>query len=166
MTSGTNHVCFPVFSMHTASDCEELNADVDHHDRIARRRETTYARAWVAADLHARCRVSRDDLRAMLFNAHGRLTPAQEDAVTAAEQARVANLLDLGRDVIVDATHLTDRSRTVWAELAAAMGHDFMVHAVDTPVDECIRRDKARGARGGRRVGAEIITRLHARRSA
>lgn len=128
--------------------------------------KTTYARAWVAAAPHARCRVNRDDLRAMLFDAHGRLTPAQEDAVTAAEQAMVTNLLCLGRDVIVDATHLTDRSHAVWAELAAAMGHDFTVHAVDTPVDECIRRDTARGAGGGRSVGAEIITRLHARRTA
>jgi hypothetical protein len=48
----------------------------------------------------------------MLFNAHGRLDPEQEDAVAAAERAAVANLLGAGMDVIVDATHLTDAHRS------------------------------------------------------
>lgn len=122
--------------------------------------KTTYAQAWVAQDPLGRCRVNRDDLRAMMFNAHGRLDPAQEDAVTAAEHAAVSNLLGAGMDVIVDATHLTDSSRAVWATLAASMGVPFVVQVLDTPVAECIRRDAARGAQGGRCVGAEVITRL------
>ncbi|MFZ2528463.1 MAG: AAA family ATPase [Rhodococcus sp. (in: high G+C Gram-positive bacteria)] len=126
--------------------------------------KTTFARVWVAADPVARCRVNRDDLRGMLFDAHGHLGTAREAAVTAVERSAVVSLLALGRDVIVDATHLTDHSRAGWAELAAAMGHDFTVHRVDTPVDECIRRDAARAAGGGRGVGAEVIAMLDARR--
>ena len=92
--------------------------------------KTAYAQAWVAEDPHGRCRVNRDDLRAMLFNTHGKLEPAQEDAVTAVERAAVANLLGIGMDVIVDATHLTADSHVVWAALAASMGVDFTVHVV------------------------------------
>ncbi|MDN5758635.1 MAG: AAA family ATPase [Tomitella sp.] len=120
--------------------------------------KTTYARAWVAEDPEARARVNRDDLRAMLFGQHGKLSPGQEDAVTAAEHATAANLLGEGTDVIVDATHLTEQSRTAWSDLAATMGSAFIVHPLDTPVGECIRRDKARGDAGGRHVGAEVIT--------
>lgn len=122
--------------------------------------KTTYAHAWVAADPHCRARVNRDDLRSMLFDTHGLLDSAQEDAVTAVERAAVANLLGAGMDVIVDATHLTEAKRAVWTELAAAMGHDVVIHAIDTPVDECIRRDAARGRAGGRCVGADVITAL------
>lgn len=128
--------------------------------------KTTYARDWVAADPCARVRVCRDDLRAMLFGAHGRLEPAQEDAVTVAEHSAVTDLLGAGWSVIVDATHLSEYSRAVWAELAASMGVDFAVHALDTPVDECIRRDQARGEAGGRCVGADVITRLDELRAA
>lgn len=127
--------------------------------------KTTFARAWVAADPERRVRVNRDDLRAMLFNAHGELSSAQETAVTTAERATVANLLSSGMDVIVDATHLTDHSRAVWVDLAAALGHSFIVHTIDTPVEECIRRDRVRGAQGGRSVGADVITMLDGLRS-
>lgn len=126
--------------------------------------KTTYAQAWVAEDPHSRCRVNRDDLRAMLFNSHGKLDPEQEDAVSAAELTSIAILLGNGMDVIVDATHLTDRSRAKWADLAASMGTDFVVHEIDTPAAECIRRDRARGAQGGRCVGVAVITRLDANR--
>lgn len=122
--------------------------------------KTTYARAWVAADPDRRARVNRDDLRAMLFDTHGQLSAEREDAVTAAERAAVVSLLEAGMDVVVDATHLTADSRAVWAELAASLGADFVVHAVDTPVAECIRRDAARGAQGCRSVGADVITAL------
>lgn len=122
--------------------------------------KTTYAQAWVAEDPRSRCRVNRDDLRAMLFNSHGKLDPEQEDAVSAAELTSVAILLGDGMDVIVDATHLTDHSREKWADLAAAMNTDFVVHVLDTPVAECIRRDRARGAQGGRCVGADVIAQL------
>lgn len=120
--------------------------------------KTTYARAWVAEDPEERARVNRDDLRSMLFGQHGKLSPGQEGAVTAAERAAVANLLGEGMDVIVDATHLTGQSRTVWADLAATMGSDFSIHALDTPVGECIRRDEDRGEAGGRCVGVKVIT--------
>ncbi|OUS97402.1 AAA family ATPase [Rhodococcus sp. NCIMB 12038] len=126
--------------------------------------KTTFARAWVATDPQRRARVNRDDLRAMLFDAHGVLDPEQEDAVTAIERAAVANLLGVGMDVIVDATHLTDARRAVWTELAAVMGHDVVTHVIDTPVEECIRRDAARGAAGGRCVGADVITALDEKR--
>lgn len=126
--------------------------------------KTTFAQAWVATDPEHRCRVNRDDLRAMLFDKSGRLDDAQEGAVTAVEWATVETLLGTGMDVIVDATHLTAESQSAWADLAATMGHDFTVHPVDTPVAECIRRDAARAAAGARSVGADVITMLAAHR--
>lgn len=120
--------------------------------------KTTLARAWVAEAPSARTRVNRDDLRANLYGRQTGLDYAQEQSVTAAQHAAVRALLTVGRDVIVDDTHLRLRHARAWADLAVELGATFEVIDMKTPVDECVRRDAARD----RVVGADAIRRMAA----
>ncbi|MFD3594306.1 AAA family ATPase [Nocardia sp. NPDC058640] len=102
-------------------------------------------------------RVSRDDLRATLFAAEGRLSHEQEEIISKAERAQAAALLDGGYDVFIDAMNLRTQWTRGWANFAALHGADVAVIDLDTSVDECIRRDAQRGAGGGRMVGEDAI---------
>ena len=125
--------------------------------------KSTWARKWVDEDVAERARVNRDDLR---FNLYGTARPAhrQESAIGVAQQAAVRALLAAGRSVVVDDMHLRARYVSAWVELAAQAGAGFAVQDfTDVPVEECIRRDGERAARGDRAVGADVIRQLHTR---
>lgn len=126
--------------------------------------KTTRARAWVAASPMTRVRVNRDDLRVML---HGdRLGRQwQEDQVTVAQQAMVSALLTAGLDVIADDTSLHPATMRAWQRLADRCGARVEIDDLTgVPVEVCIARDAARGAAGGRKVGADIIRQMAATR--
>lgn len=110
--------------------------------------KTTWARAWVAGVPGRRARVNRDDLRAQLFGGERktRLSHADEESVTAAQQAAVRALLGRGLDVVVDDTNLRLKFARVWADLAAAAGAGFEVvdDFLAVPVDVCVERDRQR----------------------
>lgn len=112
---------------------------------------------WVRQAPDRRIRVNRDDLRAELFNAEGLLLRPQEDLVTAVQIERALTALAAGQSVAIDDINLSARRNTVWRDLVARYGIDVVVVDVRTPVTECIRRDRLRGAKGGRTVGAGVI---------
>ena len=117
--------------------------------------KTTWARKY-AADTGA-VRVNRDDLRAMMFDRLHGLTWEEEKAVTDASRAQTAAHLNAGRDVVADDMNLRPRYVREWARLARLHTADLVVHAMpDTDVDECVRRDAARGGK----VGEPAIRRL------
>ncbi|WP_458683613.1 AAA family ATPase [Prescottella equi] len=122
--------------------------------------KTTLALAWVARDPEHRTRVNRDDLRAELFAAEGRLAEDQEAEVTRVQRQRTTAALDAARSVVCDDTHLQERDIDAWRTLLAPARIDVLVVDVATDVDECIRRDRARGAAGGRLVGEQVIRML------
>jgi predicted kinase len=125
--------------------------------------KSTWAREWVLGDPEGRIRVNRDDLRA---NFYGITRPShpQESAISVAQQATVTALLAIGRSVVVDDMHLRARYVTGWATLAAASGAGFAVQDfTDVPVEECVRRDVERAARGDRAVGEKVIRELFTR---
>lgn len=122
--------------------------------------KTTLALAWVARDPAHRVRVNRDDLRAELFSAAGLLTVEQEVKVTRVQQDRTAAALQAGCSVVCDDTHLQERVVDAWRTFLAPTGVPVVVVDVPTPVHECIRRDRARGAAGGRLVGEQVIRML------
>jgi len=125
--------------------------------------KSTWARTWVADEPLARARVNRDDLRANLYGT-ARPVHQQESAISVAQQAAVRALLTAGRSVVVDDMHLRARYVSAWVELAAAANAGFGVQDfTDVPVQECIRRDDERAARGDRAVGATVIQELHDR---
>lgn len=114
--------------------------------------KTTFAKRWVAEAPENRARVNRDDLRAMMFDTDGKLTFAQEKAVSAAQQAAVKRLIH-AHDVIVDDTNLTAKFVKMWYGLVPD------IEFIDFPIDyhEAVRRDFLRGQSGGRSVGEEVI---------
>jgi len=106
--------------------------------------------------------VSRDTIRQHVLGLS--MTPgdavldrAGEDLVTAIIEATARCLLASGRTVIADATHLRADHIDSWRVLSAEYGVPVEVVDLDVPAEECIRRDAARAAAGGRGVGADVI---------
>jgi|SRR5690606_32096562 len=122
--------------------------------------KSTWAREWVAEDPAHRARVNRDDLRTML---RGELVWGDRDLeaqVTAAQRAAVAALLEAGVSVVVDDTNLNPARRGALISIGQAAGADVVIHRMDTPIEECIRRDALRPPH--QRVGEAVIRRLAA----
>jgi predicted kinase len=119
--------------------------------------KSSLAMEWVEQAPRRRVRVNRDDLRAELFNAEGLLLRPQEDRVTAVQVERTLAALSVGRSVVLDDTNLNARRNSEWRDRVAPLGVDVVVIDVRTAVNECIRRDRLRGANGGRTVGASVI---------
>jgi predicted kinase len=119
--------------------------------------KTTWAKEWVAFDPEKRARVNRDDLRAQLFGLDGKLTPAQEQAVTVAQKAAVSSLLAGGYDVVVDDTNLVNRFVKDWFKVTTNIEfEDFEV-----PRAMAIVRDRDRA----RTVGETVIDDFFKRRT-
>lgn len=122
--------------------------------------KSTWAREWVAEDPTHRARVNRDDLRTML---RGELVWGDrdlEEQVTAAQRATVRALLEAGISVVVDDTNLNPARRGALISIGQAAGADVLIHRMDTPIEECIRRDALRPPH--QRVGEAVIRRLAA----
>ncbi|MBF6326559.1 AAA family ATPase [Nocardia cyriacigeorgica] len=102
-------------------------------------------------------RVSRDDARVALFGESGRLDFEKEQIISKAEKAHAEALIDAGYSVFVDAMNLRAQWVRGWANFAALRGAEFEIIDLDTTVDECVRRDAARGAADGRSVGEDAI---------
>jgi predicted kinase len=119
--------------------------------------KTTWARAWVAEDETGRARVNRDDLRQTLYGRDAPLPRGLEENLTVTQRAAVAALLRAGTSVVVDDMHLNLRYVTPWRDLADEHDAEFLIQTVETGLAECLRRDEARGAAGGRRVGEAFI---------
>jgi predicted kinase len=119
--------------------------------------KTTAALAWVSSDPLRRARVGRDVLREHVYCTMPMLTPAGERELSDLQRLIVMHLLDSGRSVVVDDTNLPDAQITEWADLATALAAGFEVWDLrDVPLAECVARDLARAAAGGRLVG--VIT--------
>ena len=114
--------------------------------------KTTWAKAWVA-EAPNRARVSRDDIRFMLF---GRYADVDERAVTKVANSMMRSLMFGGWDVVLDATNLNERHLENVRRLARHTGYTVEVRDFDVDVDEAIARDAARD----RVVGADVIRRM------
>lgn len=118
--------------------------------------KSTLAKEWVAADPEHRVRVSRDDLRTMLFDRSGVLTYEQEKVVTEAETRAARAALESGRSVVVDAMHLAARYIKRWEKI----GYPVDLYEVPTPIEECIERDSERDRSLGEKAIRAIARRF------
>lgn len=125
--------------------------------------KTTWAREWVAKDPDNRARLNHDDLRASLFDVTGIGSYLQERSVTVAQHTAAKHLVENGISVVFDDTNLRQKYAREIAGLAKHVGAEFVTQDVPTPLEECLRRDKARGAAGGRGVGETVIRDMAAR---
>jgi predicted kinase len=120
--------------------------------------KSTWAKAFVAADPHARFRVSRDEIRAML-GYPGLGDHIQELNVTAIEEAMVTAMLkrnDGDAIVVVDAMHLKATYVKRWYRFGVPVEtKDFVV-----PLEEVLLRDVGRQIAGEHSVGVDVIRKI------
>lgn len=100
--------------------------------------------------------VNRDSIRCELNG--GKYTLKKEDKVTALETFRVIEGLDKGSDVIVDATNLNPKTIKKWQRLADLKGAEINFKEFYVPIEEAIKRSKARKAEGGLYISKAVMT--------
>ena len=102
-------------------------------------------------------RVSRDDLR----NMRGEYwIPDQEDMISDWELRTTALALEWGKNVIIDATNLSEKRRLQFIGQLRDRTNKLFTHKTkifDTPVEECIKRDEKR-TEG--KVGKKVILQM------
>lgn len=117
--------------------------------------KTTFAMDLVKKDFRYG-RINRDDLREMLFS--GKWTPKNEDIVVDVEKAIAEVLLGHGRNPVIDDTNLSPKHKSLWRgflnDMFVLVGKtpEFAEKFFDTPLEECIERDRARERKVGRNV--------------
>lgn len=121
------------------------------------------AAKWLAAAPSHRVVVNRDTIRYRMFKKFEGMDRSQEKRVTTVERKAAERALSKRKSVLIDATNLNDRHVDIWREVAKAAGAKFREVAVKTPLEECLRRNAERGARGGRRVPDRIIYEMNAK---
>ena len=119
--------------------------------------KSTYAKNWVAEDPDWRIRVNRDDIRFQLYGTYWGLTQHQENTVSTIEHAQSTAGLNAGLSVIIDATNLKAQSMKDWISAADKRRIQIRFVDIETPVDECISRDRLRRINGQRNVGEAVI---------
>jgi len=102
--------------------------------------KTTWAREY-CKELPVYCRVSKDDIRAMLGVTYSKNS---EETVCAIRDKMIKTLIEAGYLVIVDDTNINPKHISTINMLCVHLGVDCQVKDFDTPVDECIRRDAER----------------------
>jgi len=103
-------------------------------------------------------RINRDLLREMLH--YNKWSPKNEDVTIAVAKAAATAALKAGKNVIIDDTNLSPKVVEMWKTLAAtALEFPVTVEItkIDTPIEECIKRDEARKQKGERFVGPFVI---------
>lgn len=131
--------------------------------------KTVRSLEWVAEDPQHRLRVNFDDLRVELFgckgpsyfNQPGKVVREREVTVKQEAEHRASEWLKENRienSIVVDNTNLTERARSMWVELGECLGIPVEQSDIDTPIAECVRRDRLR--QGDDRVGRAIIERM------
>jgi len=105
--------------------------------------KTTWAREWCSNN-KGWIRINRDDLR----NMRGEYwIPKQEKLITAWENSLIIHTFQGGYNVVLDATNLnSERNKQRFEAIKKESGIDFSIEykKFDTPLDECISRDKNR----------------------
>ena len=112
--------------------------------------KSTLARKMVKDSGYNSGRINRDDLRAMIFDS--KWSRDREKIIIECEQALAKVLLENGRSSIIDDTNFrADFWGNTWPKSATE------TIFLDTPLEECIRRDKERGEKGLPSVGPNVI---------
>jgi len=122
--------------------------------------KSVYARDWVNEDPDARLRFNYDDARVARYGPDWVWNRKEENEMQAAVKADVITALKAGLSVCIDNTNLSGKVRERWAALGKSLGAEVIEQEIDTPLDECIRRDRNRKDRAGGRVGRGVIERM------
>jgi predicted kinase len=100
-------------------------------------------------------RLNRDDLRDSLFK--GLDWSGKREKVVMKVQTEMAHAaIGAGCSVVIDDTNLTEFHKKRWANVADTWGASFVIDNLNTPYEECIKRDRQRT----KRVGDHVITQM------
>lgn len=128
--------------------------------------KSTWAKAEEAKDPENAIRVNRDDIRERLYGAeyhNSAPDPLKEKKVSQVREEEISRALKEGKTVIADDTNLNPRFIGASERIAKANGASMEQKLFDVPPEECLRRNKARGAAGGREVPESVIKAMAAR---
>lgn len=103
--------------------------------------KTTYALDYLKNNPNFK-RVNKDDIRNSLKDY--KFTKKIEKKVLDIERKTGINYLQLGFNLIVDDTNFNPIHEEYWKNIAYVGEFNFIVKYIDTPLDECIRRDLKR----------------------
>lgn len=120
--------------------------------------KTLWAKQQVLKSNGSTIKVSRDDLRFMLYGQYV-IDNSEEKNITKAQLDLVRRLLTAKKNVIVDDTHLSLRAIERLYDLAVEFHGKVQIRFQDFPVDikTCIERDAQREVKGLRFVGEQNI---------
>ena len=123
--------------------------------------KSTIAKKMVDENQELYKRINRDDLRAMFDNNF--TSNANEKFIRQMRDVLITSTLEMGKNVIVDDTNLSDKNQTRITQLVNEYNktHEqnvvVEVMEVTTSVEECIARDALRE----KPVGAKVIKQMH-----
>lgn len=123
--------------------------------------KTTWARAYCEKHRRAK-RVNKDDLRAMLNDGAYSLT--NEAFVQQAQIAIIEAAARTHCPVVIDDTNINPDHIETFTELAQRIGYRIRIVDMDTPLEECIRRDAERARPIGATRIRDMYNRLQAQR--
>lgn len=119
--------------------------------------KTTFAKELVEKDPVLYVRLNKDDMRNMLHD--GKWSGGREKIIIHAERELAELFLKDGKIVIIDDTNLHDKHKEFFIQLAKNYNADFEERFFDTPLEECIERDKKREKRVGEKVIRDMYNR-------
>lgn len=103
--------------------------------------KSTWAKAWAKEDPENRVRLNYDDLRNMLGEYW---VPNREGMLKVIEEAFLLKAVQKGYDIVIDNMNLNPKTIAKYEEWATQNNYEIQKILFDTPVDECIRRDRLR----------------------
>lgn len=86
-------------------------------------------------------RTNKDDIRKQCYPKY---RPKDEKKVIAIEDGIIKDHLSVGRNVVVDNTHFNPKHRHRLEAIAKEFNADFEVRFIDTPLEDCIKRNRNR----------------------
>lgn len=123
--------------------------------------KSTWAEQQVAESPETRIRVNRDDIRTIRFGAkyhkQDKYDKRDESEVTRIQQELLREGFRKGKTVYSDDTNLNQRLLPNLIKLARDYGAEIEQEYFNVPVEECKRRNHARGKAGGRLVPDFVI---------
>lgn len=103
-------------------------------------------------------RLNKDLLRTMLH--FDKFNFKKEKITKQTERMLAQLLLERGQNVVIDDTNMGSRYEDSWKGLADEAGAKFEKIVLDTPIEECIERDKTREKKVGRDVIVNMARRM------